>query len=226
MNSAVSSPRLENPSARYDRSRRIPVVADRVRGRLNWAESAPTGVASRRTGVPPIAVLPLRAQIGRARRIHHRRRNERAQKHSRASNRRFGPPRECRFRLRRLSLGREHNLLEHRFGNPERKIKSKEADEEMARAFPGRARMWQRTRRALICVRRTRRPCSNALGKKKTSSTRRPAPESRHRRGRRSILREALLRRADSRPHSWPSKRPSTNLALSFLATGEFQWLR
>jgi carnitine 3-dehydrogenase len=33
------------------RSRRIPVVADRVRGRLSWAESALTGVASGTTGV-------------------------------------------------------------------------------------------------------------------------------------------------------------------------------
>ena len=32
-------------------NRRIAAVRDRVRGRLNWAESAPTGVASGRTGV-------------------------------------------------------------------------------------------------------------------------------------------------------------------------------
>ena len=36
-------------------------VADRGLGRLNWAESAPIGVASRRTEVRAKAVVPLRA---------------------------------------------------------------------------------------------------------------------------------------------------------------------
>ena len=44
------------------RSRRIADVADRVRGRLSWADSAPTRVASGRTGVRAIPVIPYRAR--------------------------------------------------------------------------------------------------------------------------------------------------------------------
>src|SRR5271166_1530308 len=44
------------------RNRRIADVADRGLGRLNWAESAPTEVASGRTGVRGIAVIRLRAR--------------------------------------------------------------------------------------------------------------------------------------------------------------------
>jgi hypothetical protein len=44
------------------RSRRIADVADRGLGRLNWAESTRTRVASGRTGVWAKAVVPLRAQ--------------------------------------------------------------------------------------------------------------------------------------------------------------------
>jgi hypothetical protein len=39
-------------------SRRKPAVADRDLGRLNWADSAPTAVASGRTGVRAKAVIP------------------------------------------------------------------------------------------------------------------------------------------------------------------------
>jgi len=44
------------------RSRRIADVADHGLGRLDWAENAPTGVASGRTGVTEKAVVPLRAR--------------------------------------------------------------------------------------------------------------------------------------------------------------------
>ena len=43
------------------RSRRRAPVADRRPGRLNWAESTPTGVASARTGVWAKAGIPVRA---------------------------------------------------------------------------------------------------------------------------------------------------------------------
>ena len=46
----------------FQQYRRKPAVADRGLGRLNWAESAPTGVASARTGVRAKAVIPLRAR--------------------------------------------------------------------------------------------------------------------------------------------------------------------
>ena len=39
-------------------------LADRGLGRLNWADSGPTAVARRRTGVSAIAVVPLRARNG------------------------------------------------------------------------------------------------------------------------------------------------------------------
>src|SRR3984957_17500271 len=39
------------------RSRRKPAVADRGLGRLNWADSSPSGTASGRTGVGAIAVI-------------------------------------------------------------------------------------------------------------------------------------------------------------------------
>ena len=45
-----------------DRFGRIADVADRGLGRLNWAESAPTKVASGRTGIRAIAVVPLHAR--------------------------------------------------------------------------------------------------------------------------------------------------------------------
>ena len=44
------------------RSRRIADIADCARGRLNWAGSALTGVASGRTGVRAKAAIPLRAR--------------------------------------------------------------------------------------------------------------------------------------------------------------------
>jgi hypothetical protein len=43
-------------------SRRIADVADRDPGRLNWAESGPTRIASGRIGVRAKAVIPLRAR--------------------------------------------------------------------------------------------------------------------------------------------------------------------
>ena len=43
------------------RSRRIADVADRGLGRLNWAESERTGVASEKPGVRPKAAIPFRA---------------------------------------------------------------------------------------------------------------------------------------------------------------------
>jgi hypothetical protein len=43
-------------------NRRKAVVTDRIRGRDSWADSALTGVASGRTGVRAIAVIPLRAR--------------------------------------------------------------------------------------------------------------------------------------------------------------------
>jgi hypothetical protein len=46
------------------RSRREADVAERGLGRLNWAESAPTEVASGRTGVYAKAGFPVRARIG------------------------------------------------------------------------------------------------------------------------------------------------------------------
>jgi hypothetical protein len=46
------------------RCRREAVVADSGLGRLNWADSARTEVASGRTGVRTKAVIPLRAGIG------------------------------------------------------------------------------------------------------------------------------------------------------------------
>jgi hypothetical protein len=46
----------------FDWFRRKPVVADRGLGRLNWADSAPSGVASGRAGIPAIAAVPLRAR--------------------------------------------------------------------------------------------------------------------------------------------------------------------
>jgi hypothetical protein len=54
-------------SAADGRCRRIAAVRDRVRGRLKWADSAPTEVASGRTGVWPKALIPLRARN----RLHH-----------------------------------------------------------------------------------------------------------------------------------------------------------
>src|SRR5580700_4845932 len=44
------------------RNRRKPAVADRDLGRLNWAETGPTRLASGRTGVGAKAALPLRAR--------------------------------------------------------------------------------------------------------------------------------------------------------------------
>ncbi len=41
------------------RSRREAAIADRVRGRDSWADSAPTGAASGKTAVRAIAVVPL-----------------------------------------------------------------------------------------------------------------------------------------------------------------------
>jgi hypothetical protein len=46
-------------------SRRKAAVADRGLGRLNWAESAPTGVGAERTGVGAKAAIPLRGRNGR-----------------------------------------------------------------------------------------------------------------------------------------------------------------
>jgi hypothetical protein len=43
-------------------SRRKPAIADRDGERRSWADSAPTGVALRRTGVRAKAVVPLRAR--------------------------------------------------------------------------------------------------------------------------------------------------------------------
>jgi hypothetical protein len=48
--------------AQTDRSRREPDIADRGGGRRIWAESAPTGAASGRTGGRAIAVIPSRAR--------------------------------------------------------------------------------------------------------------------------------------------------------------------
>jgi len=45
------------------RFRREADIAERDRRRLNWAESAPTGVASGKTGVRAIAVVPWQREI-------------------------------------------------------------------------------------------------------------------------------------------------------------------
>jgi hypothetical protein len=47
----------------FQRNRRIADIADRGLGRLNWAVSAPAGVASARTGVRAKAAIQLQARI-------------------------------------------------------------------------------------------------------------------------------------------------------------------
>jgi len=55
-------PEAEGHRNRFDvANRRKADVADRRLGRHSWAESVPTGVALRRTGVRAKAVLPLQA---------------------------------------------------------------------------------------------------------------------------------------------------------------------
>jgi hypothetical protein len=44
-------------------NRRRPAVADRGLGRLNWAESAPTGVVTQRTGVRAKPVVPFASEM-------------------------------------------------------------------------------------------------------------------------------------------------------------------
>ncbi len=60
------NPRSLDSSVRrwHGESRRIADVADRGLGRLNWAGSGPTGVASGRTGAHAIAVVHCRREIG------------------------------------------------------------------------------------------------------------------------------------------------------------------
>src|SRR6516162_6495906 len=58
----------ENASERsghglFTRPRPTPAIRDTRRDRLNWVERAPTTVASGRTGVRAIAVVPLRERI-------------------------------------------------------------------------------------------------------------------------------------------------------------------
>jgi hypothetical protein len=49
---------------RHDgRCRRSPVIGDRGRGRLNWADSAPTGVATGRAGVRAKAVNQFASEV-------------------------------------------------------------------------------------------------------------------------------------------------------------------
>ena len=59
---ADGAPCRARTNAMDGRNRRLADVADHGLGRLNWADSAPTGTASGTTGVRAIAALPSRAR--------------------------------------------------------------------------------------------------------------------------------------------------------------------